>query len=86
MKGLKTVTEYQLLHLARNELLRRLDRISKKSTMSRRDTALYRLYDEQVSEINDRMSEIENTTKEEEDEAVSQWLGSRPDGESPEAD
>lgn len=86
MEGLKTITEYQLLNLARNELLRRLDRISKKDTMTRRDTALYRLYSEQVSEINDRMTEIENTTKEEEDEAVSQWLGSRPDGKSPKAD
>lgn len=82
---MKVITEYQLLNLARNELLRRLDRISKKETMSRRDTALYRLYSEQVAEINDRMNEIENAAKEEEDEAVSQWLGSRPDGESPEA-
>lgn len=83
---MKTITEYQLLNLARNELLRRLDRISKKDTMSRRDTALYNLYSEQVAEINDRMTDIENATKEEEDEAVSQWLGSRPGGESPEAD
>ena len=66
MKELTTITEYQLLNLARNELLRRLDRLSKKDTMSRRDTALYNLYSEQVSEINDRMDDINNPP----DEAV----------------
>lgn len=65
MEGLKTVSEHRLLFLARSELLRRLDRLSKKATMTRRDTALYRMYGEQVSEINDRMTEIENATKEE---------------------
>ncbi len=59
-----TVTDYQLLYLARAELLRRLDRLSKKDTMSRRDTALYRLYSEQVAEINNKMTAI-NTAKEE---------------------
>ena len=55
---LTTVTEYQLLYLARSELLRRLDRLSKKNTMSRRDTALNRLYSEQVAEIDQRMNAI----------------------------
>ena len=61
MEGLKTITEYQLLNLARMELLRRLDRLSKKDTMTRRDTALYNLYGEQVAEINNRMDDINNT-------------------------
>lgn len=61
--GLTTVTDYQLLYLARAELLRRLDRLGKKDTMSRRDTALYRLYSEQVTEINNKMTAI-NTAKE----------------------
>ena len=63
MEGLTTITEYQLLYLARAELLRRLDRLSKKDSMSRRDIALSNMYGEQVAEINERMTAI-NTAKE----------------------
>lgn len=60
---MKTITEYQMLYLARAELLRRLDRLSKKETMSARDKALNRLYSEQVTEINNKMTAI-NTQEE----------------------
>ena len=64
MGNLKTLTEYQLLYLARGELLRRLDRLQIKiakfgeDNLSRRDKALYNLYSEQATEINERMAEI----------------------------
>ena len=58
MERLSTLTEYQVLYLARAELLKRLDRLSKKSTMSHRDTALYNLYSEQVTEINERITHL----------------------------
>ena len=71
MKELKTMTEYQVLFLARCELLRRLDKLNSKKSksetgeLSRRDTALFNLYSEHLSEVNDRMLEI-NTESEEE--------------------
>jgi hypothetical protein len=68
--GLTTITDYQLLYLARAELLRRLDRLktkmikSENGTLSRKDNVLFDLYAEQVTEINKKMTAI-NTAKEE---------------------
>lgn len=64
VKDFKTITKYQLLFLARSELLKRLDRIkskmskSKDGELSRRDRALFSLYSEQIAEINERMDEL----------------------------
>lgn len=62
--GLNTITEYQLLHLARAELLRRLDRLKTKmiksedGELSKKDNVLFDMYSEQVTEINQRMAAI----------------------------
>ena len=70
MKELKTITEYQLLHLARNELSRRIDElkteiIRKETKQSpRRTEALLRMYCKQMSEIIERMVEINNENAE----------------------
>lgn len=62
MEKFSTITEYQLLYLARNELLRRLDRLEAKKvktktrTLKKRDECLFNLYSEQVTEINERMA------------------------------
>lgn len=68
MKALNTLTEYQLLFLARAELLRKLDRLKTKmiksetGELNRRDTAMFNHYSEQVTEINSRMAEIHEET------------------------
>lgn len=68
MKELNTLTEYQLLYLARSELLKRLDKLKTKmiksetGELNRRDTALFNLYSEQVAEVNSRMAEIQEET------------------------
>ena len=59
-----TITEYQLLFLARQELSRRIDEIetalkqNQIGMSKRRATALLRMYAAQLSEISDRMDEI----------------------------
>lgn len=64
MKTLNTVTEFQLLYLARNELIRRLNYLTTKKVKSetgelnRRETTLFNFYSDQIEEINDRISEI----------------------------
>jgi hypothetical protein len=64
MKKLNTVTEYQLLFLARQELSRRIDElktaiIRKETTQSkRRSESLLNMYCEQMREIVERMAEI----------------------------
>lgn len=64
MKELNTVTEFQLLFLARAELLKRLNSLKTKmiksetGELSRRDKLLFKHYSEQVTEINERMAEI----------------------------
>jgi hypothetical protein len=64
MKELQTITEYQLLFLARQELSRRIDEVKTgiirgKTNQSRRRTEhLLKMYCEQQGEIIARMAEI----------------------------
>lgn len=64
MKELNTITEYQLLFLARQELSRRIDELkteiirNKTKQSLRRTEALLTMYCEQQSEIIARMAEI----------------------------
>lgn len=66
MKELETITEYQLLYLARQELSRRIDecktQIVKGDTKQsvRRIEKLLGMYCEQQNEIIQRMAEINN--------------------------
>lgn len=66
MKELTTITEYQLLFLARQELSRRIDELKteiikdKTKQSPRRTEALLKMYCEQQSEIIKRMAEINN--------------------------
>ena len=66
MKELNTITEYQLLYLARQELSRRIDelktQIIKNETKQslRRTEAILGMYCRQQSEIIERMAEINN--------------------------
>lgn len=64
MKELTTITEYQLLYLAKQELLRRIDEFA--AEIATGDTnlpkditkALYKMDREQLAEITARMDEI----------------------------
>lgn len=64
MKELTTITEYQLLYLAKQELLRRIDEfaagIATGDTNLPKDItkALYKMDREQLAEITARMDEI----------------------------
>lgn len=64
MKELNTITEYQLLFLARQELSRRIDELKteiirgKTKQSQRRTEALLKMYCEQMAEIVSRMAEI----------------------------
>jgi hypothetical protein len=66
MKELTTITEYQLLFLARQELSKRIDELkteiikreTKQST--RRTEHLLDMYCKQAGEITERMAEINN--------------------------
>lgn len=66
MKELQTITEYQLLFLARRELSRRIDELKteiirgKTSQSKRRTESLLKMYCEQMGEIVERMVEINN--------------------------
>ena len=70
MKKLETVTEYQLLYLARQELSRRINEckeqiirgVTKQS--QRRTERLLEMYCEQQNEIIQRMAEINNENAE----------------------
>lgn len=70
MKKLETITEYQLLYLARQELSRRIDecetQIIKGDTKQsvRRTERLLEMYCEQQNEIIQRMAEINNENAE----------------------
>jgi hypothetical protein len=70
MKKLETITEYQLLFLARRELSRRIDELKTKIIRDdyeyslRRTEHLLGMYCEQLSEINKRMAEIRNKNAE----------------------
>ncbi|MBO5789560.1 MAG: hypothetical protein J6V82_04385 [Clostridia bacterium] len=63
---LQTITEYQLLHLARQELSRRIDELKtsivrKETNQSkRRSDALLEMYCRQMREVEQRMAEINN--------------------------
>lgn len=64
MKEFTTITEYQLLFLARQELSRRIDELKtgiikgKLSQSARRTEALLKMYCDQMAEIVERMAEI----------------------------
>ena len=64
---LQTITEYQILFLAREELSRRIDELKKAleeketSQSKRRSEALLKMYCEQQREIAERMAEISNS-------------------------
>ena len=66
MKELNTITEYQLLFLARQELTRRIDELktqiirNETNQSLRRTESLLKMYCEQLSEISERMAEINN--------------------------
>ena len=65
MKNLNTITEYQLLFLAREEIKRRHDELKNKTTippvqLSRCKKVLLKMYDEQINEIDERIREINN--------------------------
>ena len=70
MKKLETITEYQLLYLARQELSKRIDEckeqivrgVTKQS--QRRTERLLEMYCEQQNEIIQRMAEINNENAE----------------------
>lgn len=70
MKKLETITEYQLLYLARQELSRRINEckeqiirgVTKQS--QRRTERLLEMYCEQQNEIIQRMAEINNENAE----------------------
>lgn len=70
MKKLETVTEYQLLYLARQELSRRISDCkeqiikSKRNQSLRRTEKLIEMYCEQQNEIIQRMAEINNENAE----------------------
>ena len=63
MKELNTITEYQLLFLARQELSRRIDELKTKmiksetGLLSRREDRLLTMYCEQLNEIVERMAD-----------------------------
>lgn len=64
MKELTTITEYQLLFLAKQELLRRIDDLvagiiaGEPNQPKSRTQAHAKMYREQLAEINARMDEI----------------------------
>jgi hypothetical protein len=64
MKELITITEYQLLFLARQELSRRINSLKDDiirgttSQSPRRSEALLKMYTDQIAEIIKRMAEI----------------------------
>lgn len=64
MKELNTITEYQLLFLARQELARRIDELkteiirNETKQSQRRTEALLAMYCDQINEIIERMAEI----------------------------
>lgn len=64
MEELKTITEYQLLFLARQELSRRIDELKteiirgKTNQSKRRTESLLEMYCDQIGEIIRRMAEI----------------------------
>ena len=66
MKELNTITEYQLLFLARQELARRIDELkteiirNETKQSQRRTEALLEMYCDQQREIVERMAEINN--------------------------
>lgn len=66
MKELKTITEYQLLFLARQELSRKIDELKteiirgKTKQSLKRTESLLEMYCEQMAEIIERMAEINN--------------------------
>ena len=66
MKELITITEYQLLFLARQELSRRIDELKTEIIRNetkqslRRTETLLKMYCDQQSEIIKRMAEINN--------------------------
>lgn len=70
MKELNTITEYQLLFLARQELSRRIDELktalvkNQTSQSQRRSERLLEMCCEQQSEIIKRMAEINNENAE----------------------
>lgn len=70
MRAFNTLTDYQVLNLARTELLRRLDRLQAKilklgeNNLPQKDKALYRLYSEQVAEINKAIERIQRQEEE----------------------
>ena len=61
MKDLKTVTEYQLLFLAKRALERAINDINIISAepQNRKYLAYLKMYNEQLSEIDSRMKEIQ---------------------------
>ena len=70
MKQLETITEYQLLYLARQELSRRIDECKTQIIKGdikqsvRRTERLLEMYCEQQNEIIQRMAEINNENAE----------------------
>lgn len=70
MKKLETVTEYQLLYLARQELSRRINDCKEQIVKGKRNQSLRRteklleMYCEQQNEIIQRMAEINNENAE----------------------
>ena len=65
MKELKTISEYQLLCLARKEIFRRIDELrtqilqGKTKQSVRRTDRLISRYNEQIKEINERIDELD---------------------------
>jgi hypothetical protein len=70
MKKLETITEYQLLYLARQELSRRINECKEQiirgatKQSQRRTERLLEMYCEQQNEIIQRMAEINNENAE----------------------
>lgn len=70
MKELKTITEYQLLFLARKELSRRINKAKDeiiKNGESRRINNLLDMYTKQIGEVIGRMAEIQKGNAENDD-------------------
>lgn len=71
MKELQTITEYQLLYFARQELSRRIDALKdeiirgKTKQSLKRSESLLGIYTEQIGEIIKRMAEINREGDEE---------------------
>ena len=68
MKEFTSITEYQLLKLAYNELLRRIDREEEINKQTQNELGRYnrsaqyklKFYNEQLDEIRERIFELEN--------------------------